>query len=159
MCEAWDRVEVSRVDEPMRRALYRVEILGKRLPVPFDACGQRSTRYVFHALHQANEKVVLVFLDGREADAAVATDGGGHAMIARWRQMRVPGGLGIIVGVDIDEAGRNGQTVGIDLASALCRDSADVGKAAVVYRYVCAAGLATGPVYDGPTADNNVVHC
>ena len=50
----------------------------------------------------------------REPDAAVAHDHGGHAVPARRREQRVPGGLAVVVRVQVDEAGREQQAVGVD---------------------------------------------
>ena len=49
-----------------------------------------------------------------EADAAVAHHDGGDAVPARRRQQRVPRDLAVVVGVDVDEAGRHEGAVGVD---------------------------------------------
>ena len=84
--------------------LERVEVLGEGLPVPLDALGERGAGDVLDALHQLDEPLVPVGARRREADAAVAEDGGGHAVPARRREVRVPGGLAVEVGVHVDEA-------------------------------------------------------
>ena len=63
-----------------RRARERVEVLGKGLPLPADAFGQRGTRDVLDALHQPDQPVPILRPDRGEADAAVAHHRGGHAM-------------------------------------------------------------------------------
>ena len=91
---------------------------GKRLPAPLDAGGQRGAGDVLDALHQPDQPLVPIGRDRREADAAVAHHHGGDAVPARRRELRVPGGLAVVVGVDVDEAGRDERAVGVDLARA-----------------------------------------
>ena len=62
------------------------------------------------------EPFVAVGPHRREADAAVAEDRGGDAVPARRREVRVPGGLPVEVGVDVDEAGGDHQPVGVERA-------------------------------------------
>ncbi len=112
--------------ERARHALERVEVLGEGLPVPLDAFGQRGAGDVLDALHQLDEPLVRVGAHGREADAAVAEDGGGDAVPARRREVRVPGGLAVEVGVHVDEPGRDEQTVGVELAPGAAVDPADL---------------------------------
>ncbi len=52
----------------------------------------------------------------READPAVAHHDGGHAVPGRRGEQRVPGDLPVVVGVDVDEAGRHQQAFGVDRA-------------------------------------------
>ena len=107
--------------ERARHALERVEVLGERLPVPLDALVERGAGDVLDALHQLDELLRAVGAHRREADAAVPEDRGGHAVPARRREVRVPGGLAVEVGVHVDEPGRDEQTVGVELATAPVR--------------------------------------
>ena len=69
---------------------------------------------------------------GREADAAVAHDHGGDAVPDRRREQRVPGDLAVVVGVHVDEAGRDREAGGVELLAPGLVDGADRGDAAVV---------------------------
>ena len=73
---------------------------------------QRGARDVLDAFHQLDEPVVVGRAHGREADAAVAHHDGGDAVPRRRRELAVPRGLAVVVGVDVDEAGRHERAVG-----------------------------------------------
>ena len=92
----------------------RVEVLGERLPAPVDALGERGAGDVLHALHQADEPLLVAGAHGREPDAAVAGDDGGDTVTRRRLEQRVPRGLAVVVRVDVDEAGRDEQPGGVD---------------------------------------------
>ncbi len=91
-----------------------IEVLGEGLPLPVDALGERSARDVLDALHQLDQPVLRAGAHGREADAAVAHDQGGDAVHRAGRQLFVPGGLAVVVGVHVDETRRHEQTGGVD---------------------------------------------
>ena len=69
---------------------------------------------VLDALHQLDEPVVVGRAHRREADAAVAGDDGGDAVPRRRDHPLAPRRLPVVVGVDVDEAGRHQQPVGVD---------------------------------------------
>ena len=96
----------------------RVEVLGERLPAPVDALAQRGAGDVLDALHQLDQPLLAAGVHRREADAAVAHHDRGDAVPARRRELRVPGGLAVVVRVHVDEAGRDQQAVGVDLSRA-----------------------------------------
>jgi hypothetical protein len=81
-----------------------VQVLGKALPAPLDALGERRSGDVLDALHQADQEVLLARAHRGEADAAVAHHQGRDAVPARRREQRVPGGLSVVVGVDVHPA-------------------------------------------------------
>ena len=93
----------------------------------------------------------------READAAVAHHDGGDAVPARRRELLVPGGLAVVVGVDVDEAGRDERAVGVDLLAAAAVDRPDLGDDAVGDGDVGGAGRRAGAVDDGAPSDDEVV--
>ncbi|MNE79795.1 hypothetical protein D3C80_1763150 [compost metagenome] len=77
-------------------------------------------------------------------------------MVARRRQAVVPHGLGVVVGVDIDEAGRDQMAAGIDFLHAMAGDLPHLDDAPVPDRHVGAIGLATQPVGDLATTDHQI---
>ena len=85
-------------------AVERVEELGEGLPGPRQALVQRGAGDVLDALHQLDEALVVGRADRREADAAVAGDDRGDAVPRRRAEPVVPGGLAVVVHVDVDEA-------------------------------------------------------
>ena len=109
------RVRDVRADvDHARPAVQRVEVLGERLPLPVDALPQRGAGDVLDALHELDELLLAARVHRREPDAAVADDHGGDAVPARRRELRVPGGLAVVVRVHVDEAGGDEQPVGVD---------------------------------------------
>ena len=64
---------------------------------------------------------------GREADAAVAHDRGGHAVPARRRHPFVPRRLPVVMRMDVDEARGDQQPGGVDLLAAPAGDRAHGG--------------------------------
>ena len=94
----------------------------------------------------------------READAAIAEQDRRDAMPRRRRQHRVPGRLAVVMGVDIDPAGRDQQAVRVDLALRRPGLAADRGDPAAIDRNVAGKGFAPGAVDDGAAANDDVVH-
>ena len=92
--------------------LERIEILAERFPRPVEAFVERGAGNVLDAFHQLDQALAVLDLHRREADAAIAHHRRGDAVPARGLQVRVPGRLAVIVGVDVDEAGRDQQALG-----------------------------------------------
>ena len=105
------------IDRP-RHPVERVEIFGEAFPIPFEALGERRAGDVLDRLHQVDEALAVLLADRSEADAAITEQDRRYAMPRRRRQHRVPGCLAVIVGMDIDPAGGDEQTVRLDLALA-----------------------------------------
>ena len=126
-------------------ALDGVEVLREALPLPADALGQRRAGDVLDALHQLDQVVLLAGPDGREAHAAVAHHDGGDAVPARRREVRVPGDLAVVVGVDVDPARGHEQALGVDLPAALAHVAADGDDAVAVDGDVARRGAAPVP--------------
>ena len=70
--------------------------------------------------------------------------------------MGVPHRLAVVMGVDVDEARRDRQAVGIDLLAAARRHLADFGDLAVLDRDVAAEGRSTVAIHDGAAAYDDV---
>jgi hypothetical protein len=135
-----------------------VEVLGEGLPAPADALAQRGAGDVLDALHQADEPVVAIGCHRGEPDAAVAHHHGGDAVPARRRQQGVPGGLAVVVGVDVDEPGRDQGAVGVDLLAGRAGDTADLGDAPAGDGDVRGPGGVPRPVDDRAAPDDQIVH-
>ncbi len=100
--------DVARVVEQRAAPLDRVEVLGERLEVgPGHAFEQRVGRHVLDVLERPDEQLAVLGADRRDREAAVAGDDRGDAVPARGRERGVPEDLGVVVGVDVDEAGRD----------------------------------------------------
>src|ERR1019366_4644452 len=136
-----------------------VEVLGERLPLPPDALGQGGAGDVLHALHGPDEPLVPVGHGRGEADAAVAGDDGGDTVPAARGQDLVPGGLAVVVGVDVHPTGGDQEAVGIHRAgSRLTGEGSDAADAPVVHRNIGGACRRSGAVDDRPASDHEVMH-
>ena len=117
------RADVDRVRQP----LERIEVLREALPAEGDALGQHRAGDVLDAFHDVDQLLDAARAQRREAHAAVAEDRGRHAVHRRGRELRVPGRLAVVVGVDVDEARRQQQPARVDLVPA----AADRHRAAI----------------------------
>ena len=142
----------------LRQPVDVIEELGERLPTPLDAGCERGARDVLDTLHEPDEPVMSIGCSRREADAAVAHDHGGDAVPARRRQERIPRDLPVVVGVDVDEAGRHQRTVGIDHLASRALDATDVGDGAIGDGDIGGLGRCAGAVDDRAPLDHEVVH-
>ncbi len=129
-----------------RLGLERVEILAERFPRPVQALVERGAGNVLDAFHQLDQALAVLDLHRREADAAIAHHRRGDAVPARGLQVRIPGGLAVIVGVDVDEARRDQHALGVDLFGALPAHLADGGDLAVLHRDVGFLDRSTGAI-------------
>ena len=128
-CGSWAPRSMSR-----GLRLQRVEILAEGFPRPVQPLVERRAGNVLDAFHQFDQALAVLDLHRREADAAIAHHRRGDAMPARRLQMRIPGRLAVIVGVDVDEARRDQQALGVDLLVGAAGDLADGGDLAVLHR-------------------------
>ena len=136
-----------------------VEILGEALPVPRHALGQGGPGDVLDPFHEPDEPVVAVGTGRREADAAVAGDDGRHAVPRAGSEHLVPGGLAVVVGVDVDPARCHERAVGVDRWRRLHPvERANGGDAPVVDRHVRGACGCSRAVDDGSGSNHEVVH-
>ena len=121
-----------------------VEELTERVPVPLQPLMERGAGNVLDALHQLDQLAVVAVVHRREPDAAVAHHHGGDAVPRRRLEAVVPGGLPVVVGVDVDDAGDHERTVGVDLAGSRTIDPSHLDDQTVAHRHVGRAGV--GPV-------------
>jgi hypothetical protein len=103
---------------------------------------------VLDPFHQLDQQIVIGAAHRREADAAVAHDRGGHAVVARRRHAVRPGGLTVVVGVDVDEAGRHQGARRVDLAPRGAAHAADLDDASPRDRDIGRARSTAGAVDD-----------
>ena len=83
-----------------------VHVIRKTFPGPGNAGAQHRLRNILDAFHQLDQPDVIGRPAGREADAAIAHDRGGDAVLRRGRDVLAPGDLAVIMGVDVDKARR-----------------------------------------------------
>ena len=97
---------------------------------------------------------------GGEPDPAVAHDHGAHPVPTGWGDERVPRDLGVVVGVDVDEAGRQQQPVGVDAATSSANGSGwlDGRDRLAIHRNVGGPARRARAVHHEGVADRQVVH-
>ena len=134
----------------------RVEVFGVGLPGPGQALGQHRERNVLDAFHQPDQPVVIFGLAGREADAAVAHHHGGDPMPGGRLHPSVPGGLAVIVGVDIDKPRGHHLSARVDLLGPRSRDPADRGDQPILDRDVRLERRRARSVDDSPAAHHQI---
>ena len=130
-----------------------VHVIGKRLPVPCETFMQRRAGNVLDAFHQAHEAIAVGFFHRREADAAIAHDHRGDAVIHGRFQFLVPGNLAVIMGVQVDEAGRHDGPCGVDHLFCVFGAGPDFGDASVFHADIGANGLAAVAVINKAAGD------
>ena len=139
-------------------ALDRVQVLRERLegPLGADARAQRVERHAFHLLEREEHELTVRGPRRRDAEAAVAHHHRGDAVPRRDGQHAVPEDLGVVVGVDVDEAGRDDGAVGVEHPIGGAGRGPDRGDPSVADRDVGAACRRAGPVDDRSAADQEV---
>ena len=81
---------------------------------------QSSARDVFYPLHQLHEPLFFARSHWGKTDTAISDNNGGHSMCARRLEQSIPTDLAVIVGVNVNKAGRHEHAVCIDNLSRLC---------------------------------------
>jgi len=121
--------DVGAVVDALGQALHVGEIFSKGLPLPVDAFDHRRGGNVLDRLETAREPLALIGLARRQRKATVAHEDAGDTVPARTCAHRIPGHLRVHVGVPVNEAGRDDQSVGVDGACRGLIDSSDFGDA------------------------------
>ena len=141
----------------------RIEVVAEALPAPRDALVEGGTGNVLDALHQFDELVLRTGPDRGEPHPAVAHDDRGDAVPTAGGDLLVPADLAVVVGVDVDEAGRDEVATGVDLPVAGFGDAAvgcgDDGRdRAAPHRDVAGEGGSPGSVDDAGVSDDEISH-
>ena len=106
--------DVAAMSMAYSRRAERVEVLGEGLPLPLDALVQRGAGDVLDALHQLDQPLVLPGRTGAKPTPQLPVT----TVVTPWQaegsSSVVPGGLAVVVGVDVDEAGRDDEARGVD---------------------------------------------
>ena len=110
------------------------------------------------AFHHLDQRTAELLLDRREADAAVAGDGRGDAMREAGIDRIVPNELSVIMGVQVDKAGRYECALCIDLLGGSARNLADLDDRAVPDRDVGGVAGIAGAVGDLAAPDDRIEH-
>jgi hypothetical protein len=134
----------------------RTAACGSRAQMSMSRGLRSSAGDVLDPFHQLDQLFPVGGLAGGEPDAAIAHDRGGDAVPGRGRQMVVPYRLRIVVGVDVDEAGRDQLALGVDFLGAAFCDLADHSDAVAGDADIGFDGRTAGAIDDGAAADDQV---
>src|SRR6266852_5080223 len=127
-----ERYERQHIDA-LWMAVDAIEELGISDPVPRHPGLHGFVRDCLGTRHRQHRAIAQIGLDWREAEAAIADYDRRDAVPARHRAVRVPEELGVIMGVQIDEAGRDVKSARVDHLFGLMRlKVAELGDLAVL---------------------------
>ncbi len=141
--------------DALGQTVERVHELGVAFPVPGQRRLHRSQRDGLGAHHGQHRALALLRFDRREAEAAVADHDRGDTVPGRNRQIRIPENLGVVMGVEVDEARGDNQPAGIDdLGCLVGRYAPNLGNSAVFDTHIAAKARRTGTVDDHPVLND-----
>ena len=96
---------------------------------------------------------------GRQRDAAVAGDDGGHAVLRRRIEAVVPPHRAVVVGVDVDEPGCHERARGVDRRFAVgAQVGSDLGDQPVAHADVAPVRRPAGAVHDRAASNQQITH-
>ena len=109
--------ENGHIDRAAAR-LQGVEILGEVFEGPVVGVSQpslqRFERHALDVLENPKNHLAMLGARRRNAEATIAQHHRSHSMPGRDREVAVPQDLGVVVGVDVDEARRHDAAVGFE---------------------------------------------
>src|SRR2546422_444110 len=138
--------------------LERTQVAREVLPRPRDARAQRLDGHALDEEEELHERLAVGLAAGRDREAAVAHDDGRDAVPRRGARLRVPEELAVVVGMDVDEAGGEGEARAVDLAGAALGDAPDGRYAVAGDGEVAACGLAAAAITEERPPDDEVGH-
>ena len=95
--------------------MHQFHVLGVRLKVPHDACGQGRGVHVLDVLERLHNHIVMLRPRGGDAEPAIAGDDGGDPMVRRRPQGRIPEDLRVVMRVNVDKSRSHHAAGGIQL--------------------------------------------
>ena len=130
------------------------QVLGKGLELPRDAPAQHVQRHALDLGQVAHRDVAVLRLARRDGEAAIADHRRRHAQRRRGPHTRIPGDLGVEVGVAVDDARHQAQAVGLDHLACRCAQvGPDLSDAAISDGDILDRRRAAGAVEDQGVAE------
>ena len=142
----------SNIDVVMPRR-KSVEVLRKGTPVPRQPGVEYRPGNVLDSLHEFDQHGAVLGPAGREADAAVAHHGRGHAVQRAGRKAGVPHHMAVVVRVDVHETGRHDAPARVDDLVRALSQVADACDLAVDHFHVRFARHCSGAIDHRSTPD------
>src|SRR5207247_275259 len=138
--------------------LERTQVAPEVLPRPRDTGAQRLDGHALDEEEELHERLAVRLAAGRDGEPAVAHDDGRDAVPRRGARLRVPEELAVVVGMDVDEAGGEGEARAVDLAGAVLGGAPDGRYAVTGDGEVAAGGLVAAAVAEERAPDDEVGH-
>ena len=141
------------------RTIQPIEIIAKALPVPRHRGFESLQRHAFDPRQHRREIFGRFGRQRRYRKAAKASQHRGHAMKAGGAERRVPEDLHVVMGVDIDEAGRNDPACRIDGLARFFAHFADCDDAPVPDADIAGKSWAARAIDDRAAGNLEIQHC
>src|SRR5262249_5258803 len=138
--------------------VQRREVFWKALPLPPNAVSQSSTGDVLDTLHQADQPTAPLGPDRGKADSTVSHHHSRDAVPTGWREPRIPGGLPIVMSMNVDPTGCYQKAVSVQDPTGPRGDLTHFTDQPALNGNVSVPSLASRPINNGSAADNEVVH-
>ena len=149
--------EEARVDRDA--AVQVAEPLPEGGPVPGEAGAQRGERHAFDPRHHPGDVVGVLRRQRRQREPAIAAQHRRHAVQRGRARIGVPEELGVVVGVQVNEAGGHEHAAGVDHAGLAAHGAAGVGPdrddPLALDHHVGAGRRRAGAVDHAPAADGH----
>src|SRR5437762_2971218 len=138
--------------------LERTQVAPEVLPRPRDTGAQRLDGHALDEEEELHERLAVRRAAGRDGEPAVAHDDGRDAVPRRGARLRVPEELAVVVGMEVDEAGGEGEARAVELAGAALGDAPDGRYAVTGDGEVAARGLAAAAITEERAPNDEVGH-
>ncbi len=136
------------------------EVLRERLEAPVDPLVEGFLRHALDVLEGADDRVAMLGPRGCDRETAVAHHHARDAVPARRGEVAVPQDLGVVVRVDVEEAGCEHEAVEVDHLGPGVGDevagSADGRDAVAAHGDVGVADRRAGPVDECGSAEQEI---
>src|SRR5258707_4585314 len=126
----------------------RIHELGEGDPIPGDALGQGGIGYRFDVSQIPRGDFAIIWFARRDADAAITHHNARDAVPRSATDQRIPTNLRVVVSMWIDEARRDDQLRGVDLALRAFGHFADLHDAIAIDRHIPTKPRCAGPIDD-----------
>ena len=137
-----------------------IEILGNRFPGPGDPGLDRFQRNRLHVGQDASKHLAIFPMGGGHRERTVAHDDGGNSVIARVGAERIPGDLGVVMSVVVDDSGSHHQAIRIQHLARLSTHFSDLDDTTGADGDVAVEARQAGTVNNFSVPDDHVVwHC
>jgi hypothetical protein len=154
------RMADERGDVMAEPLIQGIEILRDRLPGPCDPGTDGFQRDRLHVGQNSGQHLAIFPMGRSHRQRTVADDDSGNTVIARVGTERIPGDLGIVMSVVVDDSGSDHQAIRIQHLARLSTHLSDLDDMTVANGDVAVKARQSGTVNNLSVSDDQVVwHC